>query len=71
MGDRSTLIERVVMKAQVKPLVFSIVAFLMGCGESAKPPATDPESLKKLEELQKQAAKGEGGATKGKMKGSR
>jgi hypothetical protein len=37
------------------------LAALAGCSDSssAKPPATDPESIKQLEDLQKQASQGE------------
>jgi ABC-type glycerol-3-phosphate transport system substrate-binding protein len=39
------------------------VLVLTGCGSSSPTtPATDAESIKKLEELQKNAAQGEGGA---------
>jgi hypothetical protein len=35
-------------------------ALLAGCGDSKVPtPATDPESIRKLEELQKKGAQGE------------
>ena len=37
-----------------------ITAVLTGCGSSPTTPATDPESIKKLEELQKKAVQGEG-----------
>lgn len=37
-----------------------VTAVLTGCGSSPTTPASDPESIKKLEELQKKAAQGEG-----------
>lgn len=42
-------------------LVVLALAAPAGCGDSssAKPPATDPESIRQLEELQKQASQGE------------
>jgi hypothetical protein len=42
-------------------VVFAAVAALAGCGDSKPAPVpTDPDSVKKLEELQKQASQGEG-----------
>lgn len=38
-----------------------VTAVLTGCGSSPTTPATDPDSIKKLEEMQKKAAQGEGG----------
>jgi predicted small lipoprotein YifL len=47
--------------------ILAAVLVLTGCGSSSPTtPATDPESIKKLEELQKKAAQGEGGGEKGK-----
>lgn len=37
-----------------------VATLLAGCGSSPTTPATDPESIKRLEELQKQAVQGEG-----------
>ena len=40
----------------------AVALILTGCGQSSPTtPATDPESIKKLEELQKNASRGEGG----------
>jgi hypothetical protein len=40
--------------------ILCLSAFLVGCGDSApQAPATDPESVKKLEELQKKGRSGE------------
>jgi hypothetical protein len=57
------------MKARIASWAAPVVVFVLGCGETAKPPATDPESLRKLEELQKNAAQGEKSANPKKKAG--
>jgi hypothetical protein len=40
--------------------VLLLIAVLVGCGDTAPTPVpTDPDSVKKLEELQKQGGRGE------------
>lgn len=57
------------MKARNLTWTAPWVAVLLGCGDSPKPPATDPESIRKLEELQKKAAQGEGSTAPKKKSG--
>ncbi|MBM3980466.1 MAG: entry exclusion lipoprotein TrbK [Planctomycetes bacterium] len=44
---------------RVAALTAAVALALAGCDSKPATPATDPESIKKLEELQKQSSQGE------------
>ena len=51
------------MTRYARPLAVLVASVaLAGCDSKPTAPATDPDSIKKLEELQKQGRQGEGGA---------